>query len=151
MLPKSWESCLAAAQVDFELIEADFQQFYNLDLESLLVTSFQRYARLLLHLPFESRFVQKYSPSKDWSWEKETQARILNMLDAIYSHLANMTKGKGQPSRKVAELFQPEYVKKAKAEAEEARREAERISREDFEEIKEFWKTRNYKVRKDVN
>ncbi|MBR5495299.1 MAG: hypothetical protein IKV71_06705, partial [Psychrobacter sp.] len=65
---------------DFEIIEADFQQYYNIDVSTL---GFQRYARLLINLPLEARFIKKYVPSKDWDFDKETQSRILMMLDVI--------------------------------------------------------------------
>lgn len=137
--------------MDFALIEADFQQYYNLDLTELLNNKFTRYCRLLHHLPFESRFAQKYLPSKDWTWEKETQARILNVLDALYCHVVNMTKSKGQPSRKIADLFQPDYVKAAKEEAERQRKEQDTLTSAELSVMKDFWKKRNYKAKSYVD
>ena len=58
----------------------------------------------------------KNVPSKDWDFDKETQSRILMMLDVISCQLSNMFKKKGAKPRKPAEQFQPDYVKEAKKE-----------------------------------
>lgn len=58
--------------------------------------------------------MQKYIPSKDWDWDKETQSRILYTLDVISCQLSNIFKKKGAKPRKPAEQFQPDYVKEAK-------------------------------------
>lgn len=127
---------------DFEIIEADFQQYYNLDVSSL---GFQRYARLLINLPLESRFVQKYSPFKNWDWDKEVQSRILQMLDLISCHLVNMHRKKGTKPVKVNEQFQPDYVKDAKKELKQGKKESAKEAQEDLAEI---FEKRNNKVKK---
>lgn len=146
MFPKSWESCLAAAKVDAEIIEADFQQYYHLEFDPLFRQNFPRYCRLLLQLPFESRFIQKYCPSKDWDWNKEIQSHILHQLDIISCQLANMAKKPGCAPAKPQDLLQPDYVKRAKNEAEKRAREEQRLSAADFEEIKRFWQKYNSKT-----
>lgn len=128
--------------VDFELIEADFQQFYNLDVSKL---GFQRYARLLVNLPVESRYFQKYLPFKDWDWDKEVQSRILQMLDLISCHLVNMHRKKGTKAVKVSEQFQPDYVKQAKKEVKSGKREEAKETQEDLAAI---FEQRNNKVKK---
>lgn len=117
---------------DYEIIEADFQQYYNLDIASL---KFRRYARLLVNLPIESRFVQKYLPSKDWNWDKEVQSRILQMLDIISCHLVNMHRKKGTKAIKPSEQFQPDYVREAKNMAKENKRETAKREQEDLAAI----------------
>lgn len=117
---------------DYEIIEADFQQYYNLDIASL---KFCRYARLLMNLPIESRFVQKYLPSKDWDWDKEVQSRILQMLDIISCHLVNMHRKKGTKAIKPNEQFQPDYVREAKNMAKENKRETAKTEQEDLAAI----------------
>lgn len=117
---------------DYEIIEADFQQYYNLDIASL---KFCRYARLLMNLPIESRFVQKYLPSKDWDWDKEVQSRILQMLDIISCHLVNMHRKKGTKAIKPSEQFQPDYVREAKNMAKENKRETAKTEQEDLAAI----------------
>lgn len=117
---------------DYEIIEADFQQYYNLDIASL---KFRRYARLLVNLPIESRFVQKYLPSKDWDWDKEVQSRILQMLDIISCHLVNMHRKKGTKAIKPSEQFQPDYVREAKNMAKENKRETAKREQEDLAAI----------------
>lgn len=127
---------------DYEIIEADFQQYYSLDIATL---KFRRYARLLINLPIESRFVQKYLPSKDWDWDKEVQSRILQMLDIISCHLANMHRKKGTKAIKPSEQFQPDYVKDAKKMAKESKRETAKIEQEDLAAI---FEARNKDVKK---
>ena len=117
---------------DYEIIEADFQQYYNLDIASL---KFRRYARLLVNLPIESRFVQKYLPSKDWDWDKEVQSRILQMLAIISCHLVNMHRKKGTKALKPSEQFQPDYVREAKNMAKENKRETAKREQEDLAAI----------------
>lgn len=77
--------------------------------------------------------------------------RMLNVLDAIYCHIVNITRSKGQPAREVAELFQPDYVKHAKEESDRQRREEEKITPKEFEKIKDFWQSYNHKVGKNVD
>lgn len=126
---------------DFEIIEADFQQFYNLDVMSL---GFQRYARLLVNLPMESRFIQKYSPFKDWDWDKEVQSRILQMLDLISCHLVNMNRKKGTKALKVSDQFQPDYVKEAKKDIKKQKKETAAINQE---ELASIFEKRNSEVK----
>ena len=105
---------------DFEIIEADFQQFYNLDVGKL---KFQRYARLLINLPRESRFIQKYLDFKDWTWEKEVQSQILRAIEAFTAVYVNSNRKKGTKKAKVPDLMEPDYVKQAKKNFEKRKKE----------------------------
>ena len=127
---------------DFEILEADFQQFYHLDISCL---GFRRYARLLANLPPESRFIQKYSPFRDWTWDKEVQSQILRMLDLISCNIVNSHRKKGTKAIKVGDQFQPDYVAKAKKEAKVAKKEEAAI---DQEELANIFEKRNNKVKK---
>lgn len=117
---------------DYEIIEADFQQYYNLDVATL---GFCRYARLLANLPMGSRFIQKYSPFRDWDWDKEVQSRILQMLDLISCHLVNMNRKKGTKAMKVQEQFQPDYVREAKKQLKSDKKETNKEVQEDLAKI----------------
>lgn len=117
---------------DYEIIEADFQQYYNLDVATL---GFCRYARLLVNLPMGSRFIQKYSPFRDWDWDKEVQSRILQMLDLISCHLVNMNRKKGTKAMKVQEQFQPDYVREAKKQLKSDKKETNKEVQEDLAKI----------------
>lgn len=127
---------------DFEIVEADFQQYYNLDVSTL---GFQRYARLLMNLPPESRFFQKYSPFKDWDWDKEVQSQILHTLDSIATMYGNTHRKKGTPPLKTPPQAQPDYVKEAKKGAKEQKREESMIDQADLMEI---FEKRNNEVKK---
>jgi len=122
---------------DFEIIEADFQQFYNLDVSTL---GFRRYARLLVNLPEDSRMVKKYSPFKDWNWDKEMQSQILRAVDTMTTTYINSNRKKGSKKLKPPELVQPDYVKKAKKKLGE---EQKIKAREKQEELAEFFRKRN--------
>lgn len=117
---------------DFEIIEADFQQFYNLDVSKL---GFQRYARLLINLPAESRFVRDKSPFVDWNWDKEIQSQILHSLDILVVNYANAHRKKGSVALKTPEQVQPDYVKKAKKVAKRNKKDSNKDIQKDLAEI----------------
>lgn len=127
---------------DFEIIEADFQQYYHLDVSSL---GFRRYARLLTNLPAESRCVNKWSPFKDWGWDREVQSQILRMLDLISCHIVNMNRKKGTKPLKVSDQFQPDYVKEAKEDVKKKKRVESAVQQE---ELAEIFEKRNKNVKK---
>ena len=127
---------------DFEIIEADFQQYYNLDISTL---GFRRYARLLLQLPMQARFMQKYSPFKDWNWDREVQTQILHSIDALATMYANSHRKKGSVPLKTPPLIQPDYVEKAKKEAKNKKREDLKMDQVDLAGI---FEKRNSKVKK---
>lgn len=127
---------------DFEIIEADFQQFYNLDVAKV---GFRRYTRLLLNLPEESRFIRKYSPLKDWNWDREMQSQILLAIHNLGKIYIDANRKKGRKMMPEIKQFQPDYVAKAKKNF--SRNEQER-RKEDFEDIKKLFEKRNPDVRK---
>lgn len=137
--------------MDYELIVADFQQYYHLDADTLIRQKFSRFAILLLHLPFESRFVQKYCPSKDWNWDREVSSRTLQALNIISCQIANMTKKEGHPPIKPPEQFQPDYVAKAKRDLASELRSESTLAPDELEQLKHFWQARNHEVINHVN
>lgn len=124
---------------DFEIIEADFQQYYNLDVSRL---GFRRYARLLLNLPVDSRFISDKVDSKDWNWDKEVQSRILYTLDAISCQISNMNRKKGTKPRKPSDQFQPDYVTEAKKKIQGKGK----LTKEEKEDLEAFFSRRNNKI-----
>ena len=127
---------------EFEIVEADFQQYYNLDVSTL---KFQRFARLLANLPPESRLIQKYSPFKDWTWDKEMQSQILHTLDTIVTMYANAHRKKGRAPMKNPPQVQPDYVEEAKKNAKKQKKENLLIDQADLAEI---FEKRNNQVKK---
>lgn len=87
--------------------------------------------------------MRKYLPSKDWDWDKETQSRILMMLDVISCQLSNLFKKKGAKPRKPADQFQPDYVVKAKKEAQGQKKV---INKDAQKDLAELFEKRNNKV-----
>jgi hypothetical protein len=92
----------------------------------------------------ESRFIQKYSPFKDWDWDKEVQSRILQMLDLISCHLVNMNRKKGTKALKVSDQFQPDYVKEAKKDIKKQKKETAAANQE---ELASIFEKRNSEVK----
>ena len=88
--------------------------------------------------------MKKYIPSKDWNFDKETQSRILMMLDLISCQLSNMFKKKGVKPRKPQEQFQPDYVRDAKKDAKKQKKE---ISLEEQKDLAEIFEKRNSNVK----
>lgn len=88
--------------------------------------------------------MRKYTPSKDWNWDRETQSRILMMLDVISCQLSNMFKKKGKKPRQPDKQFQPDYVEKAKKEAEGEKKILNKNAQKDLAEI---FEKRNNKVK----
>lgn len=88
--------------------------------------------------------MKKYVPSKDWDFDKETQSRILMMLDVISCQLSNIFKKKSAKPRKPAEQFQPDYVKEAKKEAGKQKVEDLKQTQSDLAEL---FEKRNNKVK----
>lgn len=79
--------------------------------------------------------MKKYIPSKDWDFDKETQSRILMMLDVISCQLSNMFKKKGVKPRKPSEQFQPDYVRDAKKEVKKQKKSFDQDAQKDLAEI----------------
>lgn len=87
----------------------------------------------------------KYLESKDWTWDKEVQSRMLYTLNAISCQIANMVRKKGAKAIKPPEQFQPDYVKEAKKNIERAKKQ---VNREDMEDLKEIFEARNNLTKK---
>ena len=92
-------------------------------------------------LPQNSRTVLALCPPAEWSWDKETQSRILAKLDLILVTITNAFRDKKKSSpAKPEEQWQPQCVKEAK---EEAQRKKHEFTDEEMEALKAFWKARN--------
>ncbi len=133
---------------EYDLVEADFQQYYHIDLESKFDimrrrgVGFARFSRLFINLPPESRIMRKVCPAVSWSWDDEVSSRILYSLGVISAQIANMGLKKGAKRIKPDEQFQPDYITKAKKEYVE-RKKMEKMQTRDVEAMKEFWRARN--------
>ena len=124
----------------YELIEADFQQYYNLDVSRLLYGDFRRCLRLMGNLPPTARLMTKISPFKQWQWDDEVKSQILHTLDMISCQISNMGKKKGAKPNKPRKQLQPDYVEKAKKEISKKQKEA---NSNYAQELADFWEKRN--------
>jgi len=79
--------------------------------------------------------VQKYSPFKDWNWDKEIQSQILQAIDMFMVMYANANRKKGSKKIQPPELMQPDYVKKAKKNTKEQTKEDMKAKQKDLAEI----------------
>ena len=88
-----------------------------------------------------------YSPVKDWSWDKETQSRILSKLDNILVLLGNAFRDKRKSKKFEPEpQWQPDYVKDAKEEARTKELERRKLSDDEMKASIEFWKAKNHEA-----
>lgn len=83
--------------------------------------------------------VRKYSPFKDWNWDKEMQSQILRAVDTMTTIYINSNRKKGTKKLKPPEQVEPEYVKEAKKKMKE---ENKIKAREKQEELAEFFEKR---------
>ena len=139
---------------DFALVEADFQQYYHLNLLNEVPidsdgkrTGFLRYARLFSNLPAESRIMREYDPMGGWSWNDEVQSRILAKIEAVEVALYNINRKKNAKPIEPSPQFEPDYVKRAKKNHEK-REKAEKAERLKVEkaQMDAFWMARNPEV-----
>lgn len=89
-------------------VEADFHQYYNLD---IYLIERDKASRLLFQLPNESRTVIKSNPKAQWTVELELLRHIL--FSTQMTAWLNMSPKKGQESqwkKLEPKLFSPEYL-----------------------------------------
>lgn len=79
--------------------------------------------------------MQKYSPFKDWNWDKEIQSQILQAIDMLMVMYANANRKKGSRKIQPPELMQPDYIKKAKKNTKEQTKEDMKVKQKDLAEI----------------
>lgn len=132
----------------FALVEADFQQFYHLDLVQVVNEryGFLRFCRLFVNLPAEGRLKTKYAPAGGWTYRDETLSRILHEIADLKSVTYNSKRKKGQKPIKTPEQFQPDYVKKAKDDYIKRQKKL-RNRKEDAAAMRNFWQSRNPDVK----
>lgn len=146
MLPKSWQSSAAAFVEEFSLVEADFQQYYHLNLLEACPyadgrrSGFLRYARLFENLPVESRIFRKLVPAASWTFRDETLSEILRELNTLTTITYNMNRRKTAQSAKVMKKFEPDYVAETRERLEEEKKAQQA---EEQAELKEFWQQLN--------
>ena len=146
MLPKSWQSSAAAFVEEFSLVEADFQQYYHLDLLEVCSyadgrrSGFLRYARLFENLPTESRIFRKLVPAASWTWRDETLSQILQELNILRTMTYNMNKRKTAERAKAMKKFEPDYIITAREEIEKSKK---REQAEERAELEDFWRELN--------
>ena len=101
----------------------------------------------MMQLPARSRLMTTLNPAKDWDWDKETQSRILQKLDFIYTMLGNAFRDKKKTAKfKPEAQFEPDYVKLAKDEAKTRQNANKRLTAHELDEVKAFWKRKNYQA-----
>ena len=131
---------------EFSLLEADFQQYYHLNLLEACPyadgrrSGFLRYARLFENLPAESRIFRKLVPAASWTWQDETLSQILQELNILRTMTYNMNKRKTAESAEVMKKFEPDYITTARKEIEKSKK---RERAEERAELEDFWRELN--------
>ena len=64
----------------FDEIEADFQEYYNLDFAQVPSV---RAARLLFQLPQRARIFKKLQPANNWGWDEVLANQMVYLLNVI--------------------------------------------------------------------
>jgi hypothetical protein len=99
-------------------LEADFQQYYNLDLIDMMESprGMFRAARLAFQMPKESRYVSKLDPSIQWSWQ---DSYLMFMSYSLRQLVWVKSKdSQRKPPRNAPELMGPQFILKAMKDAE---------------------------------
>ena len=121
-----------------DLLEADFLQFYNVDICDIANS---RIESLIINLPSESRFIRSLAPEIEWSWSDEMLSRILLAIESLTEIIIKTQprkKGRHQPKLPELKQFQPEYVRLAKARSAKTSN-----NNVDVEYTKTFWHGNN--------
>lgn len=93
----------------------------------------------------ESRYFKKHLESKDWTWDREVQSRILLQLDVISCEIANLAKKKNAKPAKPQKQFQPDYVEAAKKNYKAQKHED---MKEDLADLKSIFEEKNNNTKK---
>lgn len=110
----------------FEELEADFQQYYNLDVAYVKPA---RAARLLFQLPRTCRVFLSIEPANQWGWSEV----LLNKIEYALQVLAWQNTNEGVKKVKQTEkpvLFRPDFIKDKAVDSD--------IERHDTDSIKEL-------------
>lgn len=153
MLPKIWQSGAKALVEDFALVEADFQQYYQLNLEEMYAimretgAGFLRYARLFANLPVESRTISNTNKAATWSWHDETLSSILFEIRRLNATYYNTHTEKTAKKETIQPQERPGYVQEAIDEYREFEKEQKR-SRDEIDVVmKDFWQSREPNIK----
>lgn len=97
---------LLQARRDYpDQLEADFQQFYGLDIYS---TKSAKAARLMLQLPKESRLMRIMAPENEWGWNELLTNKTNHLLEVLlWSKTEGATK---RPPVGYPEPFVPPFI-----------------------------------------
>lgn len=123
--------------MEFEVLEADFQQYYGIDLIKMLRNGgFSRFCRLAINLPQQSRFYVKLYPEVQWTWQEELLSNIFMAITNFNVDYHNANRAKGNPAvKRIEKPFRPNYDKPEHEKDLEKERRKQQVKK-----AKEFWK-----------
>lgn len=101
---------LLQARRDYpDQLEADFQQYYGLDIYSV---ESSKASRLMLQLPKESRLMRIMAPENEWGWNELLTNKTNHLLEVLlWSKTEGATK---RPPVGYPELWLPDFMEKFK-------------------------------------
>lgn len=91
----------------FDELEADFQQYYNLDIADVKPA---RAARLFTQLPSNARVFVALKPANQWGWAEVLLNKIDYILEILAWQNANEGKKVSQQTEKPT-IYIPEFMK----------------------------------------
>ena len=89
----------------FDELEADFQQYYNLNIE--LVPN-KRAARLLFQLPPNCRVFTKIQPAVQWGWSENLANKMVYLLETLVWMKTKDAQKKMPKNR--PRMFRPDFM-----------------------------------------
>lgn len=107
----------------FDALEADFQQYYNLDVAYVKPA---RAARLLFQLPNTSRVFLAIEPSNQWGWSEV----LLNKIEYALQVLQWQNTNEGVKKSKQTERptpFKPDFIKEKASDSDIERNDTDAI------------------------
>jgi hypothetical protein len=110
----------------FDELEADFQQYYNLDVRTVMPA---RAARLMFQLPRSCRVFVALAPSNQWGWSEMLLNKANYALEVLAWQNANEGKKQHEQTEKPVP-FEPDFMKTKTTDPE--------LASYDIEEMKEL-------------
>lgn len=97
----------------FDELEADFQQYYNLDLNTIVKPADrERGGRLLLQLPRNCRTFRTIQPANQWGWDEVFANKTNYLLELMLWQNTQVKKGKqAEHKRMKPKPFVPDFMK----------------------------------------
>lgn len=93
----------------YDELEADFQQYYNLDISTIKNS---RASRLMFQLPHNSRTFKKINPASEWGWKELYLAKAVDGINTLIWMNSKDAKNKSKrPKTVIPDSIMKEFKK----------------------------------------